>query len=277
MKAELEAPPRLIDAPGAAGDCLRSAIVARDRTAGPPPFHVVRERRLRRAQRRLAFGSIAVAALALLGSKLLLHREEEPTTVRAEAFVPSRPAPLPALLDSAQPPLTTEPSAQPSARPKPKPAALRLAAKPLSVRAALAPLPVPSVAAPVDSSPGSGSARACAELARGGAAESALACYEGLADGSGMTAELALFEQARLEGKALRRPDRALKTLGAYRQRFPNGSLRPEVMLARIEWLLRAGEPEQALQAVDEALASGLLRERTAELERLRGSLTSAQ
>jgi hypothetical protein len=91
-----------------------------------------------------------------------------------------------------------------------------------------------------------------------------------------MTAELALFEQARLEGKALRRPDRALKTLDAYRARFPSGSLRPEVMLARIDWLLRSGQRAQAGQAVEEALASGLLRERTAELERLRGSLAEA-
>ena len=91
-----------------------------------------------------------------------------------------------------------------------------------------------------------------------------------------MTAELALFERARLEGKALRRPDRALQTLETYRARFPNGSLRPEVMLARIDWLVRSGEQAQALLAVDEALASGLLRERTAELERLRDSLTAA-
>jgi hypothetical protein len=120
-----------------------------------------------------------------------------------------------------------------------------------------------------------GGAKACAQLARGGAAEQALACYEKLASGNGMSAELALFEQARLEGKVLRRPERALRTLSDYRQRFPNGSLRGEAMLAQIDWLLAAGDSAHARQVVDEALVSGLLRERTAELERLRATLSA--
>ena len=70
-----------------------------------------------------------------------------------------------------------------------------------------------------------------------------------------MSAELALFERARLEGKALRRPDRALLTLDDYRRRFPNGSLRAEVLLAQIDWLLASGNSGRALQVVDEALA----------------------
>jgi hypothetical protein len=89
-----------------------------------------------------------------------------------------------------------------------------------------------------------------------------------------MSAELALFEQARLEGKSLRRPDLALSTLDDYRRRFPNGSLRGEVMLAQIDWLLASGNAPRALLVVDEALASGLLRERTPELERLRAKLS---
>jgi len=122
----------------------------------------------------------------------------------------------------------------------------------------------------------SGGARACADLARRGQAADALTCYGALSSGSGMTAELALFEQARLEGKALRHPERALEILDSYRRRFPTGSLRAEVMLARIDWLLTTGEHARARESVDEALASGLLRERTAELERLRASLAAS-
>ncbi len=58
--------------------------------------------------------------------------------------------------------------------------------------------------------------------------------------------------------------------------RFPNGSLRGEAMLAQIDWLLAAGDTAQALKVVDEALGSGLLRARTAELERLRATLNDA-
>jgi len=74
----------------------------------------------------------------------------------------------------------------------------------------------------------------------------------------------------------LRQPARALMILDQYRDRFPKGSLRAEVMLARIDWLLGTGNKAGALVAVDEALASGLLKERSAELERLRSSLESA-
>jgi hypothetical protein len=118
-----------------------------------------------------------------------------------------------------------------------------------------------------------GGAKACAELARSGAVEPAIGCYEGLARGSGVTAELALFEQARLAGKALRQPSRALALLDDYRQRFPSGSLRAEAMLAAIEWSLAAGDKARARAGVEEALASGLLEERRAELERLRATL----
>jgi hypothetical protein len=122
-----------------------------------------------------------------------------------------------------------------------------------------------------------GGAKTCAQLARHGASEQALECYQRLAGSAGMTAELALFEQARIEGKVLRRPDRALLTLDDYRRRFPHGSLRGEVMLAQIDWLLAAGDRSRALRVVEEALASGLLRERAAELTRLRGTLGATE
>jgi hypothetical protein len=252
---------------------VRAALARRQLGVEPSPFNALRERRARRLQRQLAWSSVAVAAGALLGLRLLHHEEEAPS-VRAETFSqiqrePATTSAEPAIL---APPADAEPSAPPSPPLRAKAAATRTASKPVVARAQ----PVERAAAPNASGAHGargGGARACADLAGRGDAEAALTCYERLASGTGMTAELALFERARLEGKALRRPDRALKTLDAYRLRFPNGSLRPEVMLARIDWLVRSDEPVRALQAVDEALASGLLRERTVELERLRDSL----
>jgi hypothetical protein len=48
-------------------------------------------------------------------------------------------------------------------------------------------------------------------------------------------------------------------------------------MLAQIDWLLAASDRSRALRVVDEALASGLLRERAAELTRLRSTLGGAE
>jgi len=253
---------------------VRAALATRELGPEPSPFNALRERRTRRLQRQLAWGSVTMAAVALLGVRLLHHEEEAPI-VRAETFAPIQrePAHGPAEPASLAPPRDAEPSPPPAPPPRAKSGATRTTAKPVVARVP----PVAQAAAPntgaAHGASGGGGARACADLARTGDAEAALTCYERLAIGSGMTAELALFERARLEGKALRRPDRALKTLEAYRLRFPHGSLRPEVMLARIEWLVRSDDRERARQAVDEALASGLLRERTAELSRLRDSL----
>jgi hypothetical protein len=44
-------------------------------------------------------------------------------------------------------------------------------------------------------------------------------------------------------------------------------------MLAQIEWLVSSGQSAQALPLVEEALGSGLLRERTSELEQMRDRL----
>jgi hypothetical protein len=272
-------PPRLVETEGPAGDCLRQALAASPPAPELPPFSALRDRRQRRLQRQLSLGALLSAIALLLGVRAV-RRDDEAPSVRAElaAAAPrerDEPSQSPAPTDRAEPtagpelqPLSTPPEpsrklAPETARPRARPASARLVPK----------RPVegdgPKPGAPHRS------ARACAELARDGAAEQALACYAELANGSGITAELALFEQARLEGKALRRPEQALRTLDSYRRRFPNGSLRAEVMLAQIDWLLRAGERARALQLVDEALASGSLQERRAELERLRETLSS--
>lgn len=258
MTERLAAPPRLMQTAGPAGDCLRRA----QSQASLPPlprFADLRERRLRRTRRRVSALWISAAALALLALHTL-PRDERPPGIRAEPTAPILP---PAPLTTS--PLPAQREADRSAPAKPAATSNRSSRPHASARATQA----------VERGPAAspGNAKTCAELARNGDAQRALDCYAELAGGAGLSAELALFEAARLEGKVLRRPARAVEVLDRYRQRFPNGSLRGEVMLAQIGWLLAAGDEPRARALVDEALASGLLSERTAELEQLRERL----
>jgi hypothetical protein len=276
MTDETQAPPRLLQTTGPAGDCLREALAEREFPQVPPRFAVLQERRLQRVRRQRALSLLALVAVAGLGAHLLGHEEPRPTISAELTIVPSTP---PAVTE---PPSPNDPPVTPES---PRPMRAKTSAAPVALKAAVprpsaeatgsnGSPPVEAIAKPANEvAEAGGTAKACAQLARAGSAEQARDCYEKLSSGSGMSAELALFEQARLEGKALRKPERALRTLEAHRRRFPQGSLRAEVMLAQIDWLLATGDSVRALQVVDEALASGLLRERTSELERLRTTL----
>jgi hypothetical protein len=259
---------------GPAGDCLRRAVAQQKSALPLPRFVELRERRQRRARRQRGLLLAAFAAVTL-ASAAALRPQEQPVSIHAEVGLPLRGAePSPSELVPVAPerlvvPDKDERESEVSVTPPAAVGARALSGvKPRALERSRA--EGKKVAVEPDAN---GGARACAELARSGAAERALGCYESLAQGSGMVAELALFEQARLEGKMMRRPQRALLKLDSYRRRFPQGSLRAEVMLAQIEWLLAAGNKAGARQVVDEALGSGLLRERTAELQRLRSTL----
>lgn len=271
-----ELPPRrLLDSEGPAGDCLRRALVEQELNV--PRFVRLREKRLFRQRLQRAAWALAIGGVALL----LMPKARPDTTppsISAERASSGTQAPAEKPLASPSIAVAEPPSPRAAASSAAQAEAPRLRKLPVAnarnePEAAGPPSPQPSAAAVRAPS---GSAKACAELARRGAASEALGCYEQLASGSGMGAELALFEQARLEGKVLRQPGRALATLDAHRRRFPQGSLRAEVMLAQIEWLMAAGDRARARTLVDEALASGLLKERTPELERLRASLQPA-
>lgn len=280
MTDDSPAPQRLLQTVGPAGDCVREALAEREFAQVPPRFAVLQERRLQRVRRQRALSLLALVAVAGLGARLL-HREEPRTNIQAE-LSPS-PSPPPRAVASpllVKPPVTPESLRESPSKTSVAPLALKPAPR-ASIEAATRTSGAPprdAAAKPATSAEEVGSgAKSCAQLARAGAAEQARDCYEKLSSGSGMSAELALFEQARLEGKALRRPELALRTLEAHRRRFPHGSLRAEVMLAQIDWLLATGDSVHARQVVDEALESGLLRERTAELERLRATLDARE
>lgn len=115
----------------------------------------------------------------------------------------------------------------------------------------------------------------CAGLARIGKLEAAASCYDRIGRGNGMTSELALYEKARLESRALGRGAAALATLEEHARRFPQGALAVEAGLTRIELLSRLGRTSEALNAIERALPGAIGRERGGDLYLLRGDLLS--
>jgi hypothetical protein len=129
----------------------------------------------------------------------------------------------------------------------------------------------PAVAAAVESP--AEPAADCLGLARRGQPQQAEQCFERRASGSGLDAELALYEVARLRVDVLGNSDGALAALSEHAERFPNGSLRHEVDLFRVELLARLGRAREALSATEALLGSASGRERAAEIHVLRGNV----
>lgn len=75
-----------------------------------------------------------------------------------------------------------------------------------------------------------------------------------VAEVDALAAEVQLVDAAR--GALSVEPAAALKTLDAYRQRFPRGSLRVEADLVRLEALLRAGRRGEAERLAKRLIAS---------------------
>lgn len=113
----------------------------------------------------------------------------------------------------------------------------------------------------------------CLELARRGEPRQAEACFEHRARGSGLGAEMALYEVARLRADVLRDGSGALDALREHGVRFPQGSLRHEVDLFEVELLARLGRAREALKGSEELLATASGAERAAELHLLRGNV----
>jgi tetratricopeptide (TPR) repeat protein len=113
----------------------------------------------------------------------------------------------------------------------------------------------------------------CLKLANEGSPQQADSCFAQRAAGSGLRAEMALYEMARLRRDSLGDGNAALSALSEYRQRFPGGTLRHEVDVARVELLVRLGRTREALRESEELLASPAGRARAAELHVLRGNM----
>ena len=113
----------------------------------------------------------------------------------------------------------------------------------------------------------------CLSLARRGQTRDAEACFLKRAEGSGLGAEMALYEVARLRRDVLADADGALRALTEYGRRFPSGSLRREADMSQLELLVQLGRSEDALKQSDALLSSSASGERAAELHLLRGHI----
>jgi hypothetical protein len=113
----------------------------------------------------------------------------------------------------------------------------------------------------------------CLEVARRGEYESAISCFAKQATGNGISAEVALYEMARIQHDALGQTERALETLSRYRERFPSGTLCTEATIKMIHICVEAGKDELALTESDQLLQSGQVASRRSELRFLRGRL----
>jgi hypothetical protein len=133
---------------------------------------------------------------------------------------------------------------------------------------------LPPGASPARATRSADSARIdCLDMARRGDPRAAEVCFSQRASGIGLTAEMALYEMARLRRDVMRDAGGALAALDDYRQRFPLGSLRSEVDLSRIELLSQLGHSRDALRESEALLKSPSGQERAGELRLLRGNV----
>lgn len=140
-----------------------------------------------------------------------------------------------------------------------------------SFPASKAPMPAPAVSA--SPPPPADNSIDCLSLARQGDTAGAQRCFEQRAQGSGLSAEMAAYEGARLRRDVLGDPQGALAALTQYRQRFPNGSLRREADVSILELLVQLGRTQEALTQTEQLLAAPTGKERVAELRLLRARL----
>src|SRR5262249_40230203 len=113
----------------------------------------------------------------------------------------------------------------------------------------------------------------CGALARAGNTQAALDCYGRQAEQKGLSGELALNEIARLKKDVLSDYAGALDALKTYDARFPNGSLRGEAQVSRVELLGRLGRNDEALAESARLLETPWGKERANDLYLLRGNL----
>jgi tetratricopeptide (TPR) repeat protein len=113
----------------------------------------------------------------------------------------------------------------------------------------------------------------CRDHARSGEPAKAEDCYLERAKGSGLDAETAFLEVARLRRDVLDDPAGALNALEGYRQRFPSGALRHEADITHAVLLARLGRSSEALAETERLLDSPQGRERAFELRLLRGNI----
>jgi hypothetical protein len=117
------------------------------------------------------------------------------------------------------------------------------------------------------------SAADCLRLAREDQAGLAARCYERVAAGQGLSAEMAQVELARLRRDVLHDAPGSLRALRDYLARYPNGAFHTEAAISLVELLVQSGQTREALAESERLLVSGAARERQGELRLLRGRI----
>lgn len=254
-------PRRLVSQPGELGDLLRQADdeYARGFDAQRAWVELV-ERKPARTTWKWLVPVLACSALLALPALRAWRTSSTPAVqVTAERLGPSLSAPS----------NVDEPPAPPVARVVDPPRRDAVSSRPAQVTILqTAPAPTPSS---VQSA--SQPEEDCLGHARAGDAARAARCFEQRALGSGLSAQIALYELARLQRDALGDPARALGTLEQYLARFPEGSLNGEASFSKVELLTKLGRASEALLASAELLRSRHGGERAAEVHLLRGNL----
>ena len=281
-------PARWVDTEGPLGALLREA--AEDYRQGlAAPNALSRQPSPRRAQRGalvLVFAAgAALAAAAMIAhvhaESSLLLAQPEPARIarpRAEPVAPSPAAPEPSLPAPVRVRSGPARAALPS-RTLPEPA-LTASASP-SQAEPLAPEPPSAGTSELDAGatlplapePTKEAAADCLGFARSGDAPAAERCFEAQAAGQNLSAEVAVYELARLRRDMLGKPTAALAALDDYARRFPHGYLSGEVLFSRLELLVKLGRSAEVLGASDELLASASGKERALEIHFLRGNV----
>jgi tetratricopeptide (TPR) repeat protein len=238
-------------------------------------------RALARSRTRIATlprGSwILASSVAAVALALLVARPWQSTTPTTE------------LLVTAEPPVASPQRSQPLADrqhdlvaqpPKPKPArASPPVASGLEVEAKKPVTPAASSAvggaepAAAQAQEPSAAGEECLAHARAGDPKRAASCFMERANGSGLSAQVALYELSRLQRDALGDATSALASLDQYLERFPTGSLNGEARFSRLEVLARLGRTQEALSASSEFLRSRFGAERAPEVHLFRGNL----
>lgn len=251
-------PRRLASRDDRAGRLLRDAERAfRSQLSPELAWKRFQSRRQRGWLLRFSVLAAALAAVVVFARHRLVRTSAQEPMLVAEQVLP----PQASVLAPARAAVLERPISPPSsATPRSRSSARLVGVQPVHSG------PVPLPAAPMTDS-------TCRAWVSQGQPERAVDCYQTLARESGIGAEVALYEAARLSAEALGDAPRALALLEQHSARFPNSALRVEVQWLAIRNLERTGQLDEALRASEALLDSPAGRTLAPKLHLLRGRI----
>lgn len=251
------APRRLVEGDDAVARILRAELERED-DVGVVDFEVLRARRAR-SQVHTQRWLVAALALGTVGLFFSLREPHRELSITAETL-PEGPRPTAHEGHAVADPPATSPEEAPRVPVQVTARETATKENPRTTPRKSDPLAARAQATPNDTD--------CRAVIRSNGYEAGARCYGDKAENTtGVGAEVAWIERARLESRALGRPNEALETLAAYERRFPNGTFTTEARLTRIELLAAVGRREEALRSIGEA--APLIPERAGSLHLL--------